>query len=186
MKTICIGMVGVALCSLLFVGCAMALEEPCQTPENYVATGKTPKVPDRNVGEPKEGEEAAVEQGQPQALVAVDGPETRVGKPGIEVKTVRLTAGGSLLDFRYRVTDPEKASFLLKAKEKPCLIHIPTGARFSIPEMAKIGAMRTSTKNLATGKDYFMMFANEGRLVKKGERVTVIIGDFRAENVAVE
>lgn len=36
---------------------------------------------------------------------------------GIKVKSLRLSAGGNLLDLRYRVTDPEKASVLFKDKK---------------------------------------------------------------------
>jgi hypothetical protein len=106
---------------------------------------------------------------------------------GIQVKSLRLTAGNSMLDFRYRITDKEKASALFRAKEnKPYLVDLATGARLTIPELAKIGTMRTSTKNLALDKVNFMMFANPGMLLKRGSRAIVVIGDFRSDNLTVE
>ncbi|HMK49551.1 MAG TPA: hypothetical protein VK435_05825, partial [Thermodesulfovibrionales bacterium] len=107
-------------------------------------------------------------------------------KWGIKVKSLRLSASGNLLDLRYQVTNTEKASALFSEKDvKPCLIDQATGAVLSIPDMAKIGALRSSPKNLLAGKTYFMMFANPG-LVKQGSKTTVVIGDFKAENLTVE
>ena len=106
---------------------------------------------------------------------------------GIRVKNVRFSAGGNLIDVRYKVTDAEKASVLLGKKEnKPYLINETTGAVLSIPDVDKIGALRSSTKNLIAGKEYFIMFANPVMLVKKGDKVAIVIGDFKAEHLNVQ
>ena len=36
------------------------------------------------------------------------------------------------------------------------------------------------------GKSYWMAFSNKGRLVKRGDRVTVVIGPFRADGLVVD
>jgi hypothetical protein len=36
------------------------------------------------------------------------------------------------------------------------------------------------------GKSYWMAFSNKGRLVKRGDRVNVVIGPFRAEGLVVD
>jgi hypothetical protein len=108
-------------------------------------------------------------------------------KWGIQPKTLSLTAGGNMLDFRYQVIDPEKASSLFKTKEgTPILVDQATGAILRIPSMAKMGSLRTSMKNPVEKKTYFMLFANPGGLVKKGGKVTLLIGDLKAENLMVE
>ena len=105
---------------------------------------------------------------------------------GIRVKSLRLSAGGNLVDLRYQVTNVEKASGLLNNKDvKPYIIDRTTGAVLSIPDVAKVGALRSSPKDLLVGKIYFMMFANPG-LVKRESKATVVIGDFKAENLTVE
>ena len=53
------------------------------------------------------------------------------------------------------------------------------------PELEKIGKLRQSSTAIA-GKSYWMAFSNKGRLVKRGDRVTVVIGQFRAEGLVVE
>jgi hypothetical protein len=108
-------------------------------------------------------------------------------KWGISVKSVGFAAGGNLVDLRYRVSDSEKASTLLRDKEtKAYLVNEKTGAALSIPDVDKIGALRSSAKNLIAGKVYFMMFANPVSLVKKGDEVTVVIGGFKAEHLVVQ
>lgn len=104
---------------------------------------------------------------------------------GIQIEGIRRTAGGYMLDFRYRVVDAGKAAPLFDRKTKPYLLDQATGARFLVPSPPKTGPLRTSNPPLE-GRIYWMFFANPGRYVKPGDRVTVIIGDFRAENLTVE
>ena len=105
---------------------------------------------------------------------------------GIRAESVRLSANGFMVDFRYRVIDSGKASALLKEKKsKPRLVDKASGAELSIPELEKVGAMRTSFKNMVRNKVYFMMFANSKGLVKRGSKVAVIIGDFKADDLIV-
>jgi len=105
---------------------------------------------------------------------------------GIQIKSLRLSAAGNLIDLRYKVTDPEKATtFFEEKRNQPYLIDLATGVRLSIPE-TKIGALRTSPKNMVADKVNFMMFANPGAFLKRGSKVTVVIGVFKAENLIVE
>jgi hypothetical protein len=106
-------------------------------------------------------------------------------KWGVEIERVRLTAGGYMLDFRYRVLDPEKAMPLFDRNFKPYLVDEATGAMFVVPESPKVGAMRT-TRKPKPDRNYFIIFANPGKFIKPGNKVTVVIGDFRAENLIVQ
>jgi hypothetical protein len=36
------------------------------------------------------------------------------------------------------------------------------------------------------GKSYWMAFSNSGRLVRRGDRVNIVIGQFHADNLVVE
>ncbi len=105
---------------------------------------------------------------------------------GIRVVSLRQTANGHLLDFRYRVVDPEKAALLLRREHKPVLIDEATGKKFPVPQMPKIGALRQSSLAPEAGKVYFILFKNPFGLLKSGSKVTVVIGDFKAENLVVD
>jgi len=104
---------------------------------------------------------------------------------GVEVLFVRRTAGGYMLEFRYKVLDPDKAKPLFERRTKPVLTHARTGARMIVPTPAKTGALRNSNLPLAD-HTYWMFFANPGRLVQAGEQVNIEIGDFLASNIVVQ
>jgi hypothetical protein len=105
---------------------------------------------------------------------------------GIEVSSLRMSGNGHLIDFRYKVLDPAKAATLADPRYKPILIDQSTGIKMSVPNTPKMGPLRTSSKNLQVGRIYYMLFANKGLLVKAGSKVTVLIGDFKAENLTVQ
>lgn len=104
---------------------------------------------------------------------------------GIEIVALRESAAGYMLDFRYKVLDPAKAAPLFERKIKPYLIDEATGAKFQVPVPPKTGALRTTYPPKA-GRTYFMFFANPGKYIKPGSRVTVVVGDFRADGLIVQ
>ena len=106
-------------------------------------------------------------------------------KWGIELVAMRCTAYGHMLDFRYRVLDAEKAAPLFVRKTKPYLIHQGSGKALAVPNTAKLSSLRNS--NIPQqGRTYWMFFGNSHGVVKKGDKVTVAIGDFRATDIEVE
>lgn len=104
---------------------------------------------------------------------------------GVEVIFVRQTAAGNMLEFRYKVLNPEKAKPLFERRTKPVLTHAETGAKLIVPTPAKTGALRNSNPPIA-GRIYWMFFANTGRLVKPGEHVSIEIGKFRVDGLVVQ
>ncbi len=105
---------------------------------------------------------------------------------GIEIASLRLSAHGRMLDFRYKVLDPAKAAALAARENRPHLIDQATGAILRVPSSPKIGPLRQTAAQLAAGKIYFVIFANTRGIVKSGSKVTVVIGAFRAENLTVQ
>ena len=104
---------------------------------------------------------------------------------GVEVASIRLTAHNHMIDYRYKVLDAEKAADLFKRQIKPQLIHQETGYALAVPDTAKVGPLRNSNTP-KDGKIYWMFFGNAGDLVKAGDKVTVVIGDYRVEDLVVE
>ena len=104
---------------------------------------------------------------------------------GIELVALRSSEAGHMVDFRYRVLDAEKAAPLFKRQIKPYLIHQSTGKALGVPNTAKIGSLRNSNTP-QNGRTYWMFFGNHHRLVQKGDKVTVAIGEFRATDIKVE
>ena len=70
-------------------------------------------------------------------------------------------------------------------KATPYLWGQRSRAMLQIPVMDKVGPLRQAGIPVA-GKEYWMTFSNKGDLVKKGDRVNVVIGAFHADGLAVE
>jgi len=105
---------------------------------------------------------------------------------GIELVAMRTTAAGHMVDFRFRVVDAKKAAPLLKQQTKRYLVHQESGKVLSVPNTSKVGLLSNSTTNPQNGRTYWMFFGNHHKLVLKGDKVTVAIGDFRAIDLEVE
>ena len=121
----------------------------------------------------------------PQAVRAASRPEILEEKWGIEIVWVKSSAAGYCLDFRYRVLDPVKARPILARSAKRYLVDQNTGAKMLIPTSPKVGAMRQTTRKPVAGRVYFIIFSNPRKIVKVGDKVTVVIGDCHAENIVV-
>jgi hypothetical protein len=104
---------------------------------------------------------------------------------GIRIDTLRLTAGGYMLDFRYYVLDARKADPLFVRKVKPVLKDEASGLEVAVPVPPKTGALRSSNDPKA-GREYFMFFANPARFIKAGNTVTVTIGAFSVGGIRVQ
>jgi hypothetical protein len=104
---------------------------------------------------------------------------------GIDSLSVKWTESGEVVRFSYRVLDPEKAQTLNDKKSEPSLIDPEAGVKLVVPSLEKVGKLRQSSTPEA-GKSYWMAFSNKGRLVKRGDRVDVVIGPFRAQGLVVD
>jgi len=67
----------------------------------------------------------------------------------------------------------------------PSLIDPRAGVSLVVPTMEKVGQLRQSSPP-QPGRSYWMAFSNKGRLVKRGDRVDVLIGQFHASNLVVD
>ncbi len=113
-------------------------------------------------------------------------PEARVFL-GVEVEAVRLSAAGYMLDVRYRVVDVEKARPLFDRKLRPLLLEEGTGAQFAVPNVPKLGQLRTtSARNVKANRSYSILFANPGRYVERGTKLSLVVGEARIDGLTVE
>ena len=117
--------------------------------------------------------------------VPVLSPEEIEKKWGVRALNIRQTADGYMLDFRYRIIDAEKAAPLFSPRIKPYLVDQASGAVMAVPNVPKVGSMR-STRKPIKDRNYAILFANPAKYIKPGNKVTVAIGDLRIENLVVE
>jgi hypothetical protein len=105
---------------------------------------------------------------------------------GIDSLNVKWTESGEMVRFSWRVLDPQKAAPLNDKKREPSLEDPQAGVSLVVPQMEKVGQLRQASQNIEAGKSYWMAFSNVGRRVKRGDRVNVVIGNFRAQGLLVE
>jgi hypothetical protein len=142
-----------------------------------------------SLGAPHASAEAGVDSGSPSAVCIGSGAGSAVEireRWGVEIVGVHLTAAGHLVDFRYRVLDPDKARPLLDRQNRAELLDQGSGAVLFVPHAAKIGTLRQNTANPRVGRVAYALFSNPQRRVQPGRQVTIRIGDFKIENLTVQ
>lgn len=105
---------------------------------------------------------------------------------GVEITSIRVSAAGHMIDFRYRILDAERSAPLFERQTKPYLIDQASGKVLEVLRTAKLGPLRPSNVAPAEGRIYTMIFGNTAGLISAGSKVTVVIGDFRVEDLVVE
>jgi hypothetical protein len=104
---------------------------------------------------------------------------------GVDSLSVKAVESGEIIRFTYRVVDADKAKALNDKKSEPFLIDPKAQVKLVVPSLEKVGQLRQSSTPQA-GRSYWMAFSNKGRLVKRGDRVNVVSGQFRAEGLVVD
>ena len=104
---------------------------------------------------------------------------------GVDALSVKLAESGEVVRFSWRVLDPERAKTLNDKAAEPKLEDPQAGVSLVVPNMENIGKLRQDSAPEA-GKSYWMVFSNKGRRVKRGDRVNVVIGQFRADGLAID
>jgi hypothetical protein len=104
---------------------------------------------------------------------------------GVDIVGVRLVSSGHMLEFRYRVLDSTKAMDVNDKRATPYLIDEKSGVRLNVPVMEKIGQLR-QTSLPKDDQTYWMIFANEGKIVRHGDKVDLSIGKFHCDGLIVD
>ena len=141
------------------------------------AQADAPQPPKSNAAQP-----AAIPRAIPRST---RGEMWYAARYGVDQMRVRYTASGASVEFRYRVVDPDKAAMLTDKHATPYMIDEQTGIKLEVPVMEQIGALR-QTAPPEQGREYWMLFANRGKVVKPGQRVDVSMGAFHVRGLTVE
>jgi hypothetical protein len=107
---------------------------------------------------------------------------------GISVEGLRLSAAGSMLDFRYRVVDAKKAAPILDGRVQPVLIDDARSAKLAVPNTPVLGRIRQTARNgkIYTDRSYFIIFGNPGKAVHSGDKVTLLMGQVKIADITVQ
>ncbi len=179
---------------LLAAGFSLLSAQPAQSSGTPQATGGAaaqpagrtstpPAAPAKPVAQP--GQPVPVWRGSQVNHLSHRAERYYEGVWGVGELRVKTAESGQLIRFDYRVVDPVKAAALNDKKAEPKLFDSQAGVSLVVPQMEKIGKLRQSSTAKA-GMNYWMAFSNPTLAVKRGHRVDVVIGSFRANNLVVE
>jgi hypothetical protein len=104
---------------------------------------------------------------------------------GVDSLGTKWTESGEVIRFSYRVIDPIKARALNDKQAEPALNSPRAGVSLVVPKMENIGQLR-QTGVPEAGKSYWIAFSNKGRLIRRGDRVNVVVGAFHADGLVVD
>lgn len=104
-----------------------------------------------------------------------------IGRSGVKIEHVALTAEGGLLDLRFKVVDPDKAAAVHDAAYPPAIVDESTGL---VVNQLFMGHAHGGGYD--AGLTYYLVFENPGNLVQRGSRVAVLLGDAQVEHVVVQ
>jgi hypothetical protein len=104
---------------------------------------------------------------------------------GVDSFSVKSVESGQIIRFSYRVLDVAKAKALNDEKAQASLIDGRAGVQLVVPSLENIGQLRQTAAPEA-GKNYWMAFSNKGSKVKPGDRVSVVIGSFKVDNLIIQ
>lgn len=107
-------------------------------------------------------------------------PAGLVDRSGIRVLTVAITGGGGLIDLRYQVVDPDKATTVHDAKTPPVIVDEATG--LVVNQLLMGHAQKGPFK---AGLTYYLIFENPGNLIDRGSTVSVLLGNAQLEHIVV-
>ncbi|MCU7722967.1 hypothetical protein ODJ79_04500 [Actinoplanes sp. KI2] len=99
---------------------------------------------------------------------------------GVTITRVAVTAGGGLVDLRFRVVDPDRAHALHDPATPPAVVDEASGL-----VVHDLLMNHEHTGDFRAGATYYLVFTNPGNWVRRGARVTVLLGNAQVEHVAV-
>jgi hypothetical protein len=103
-----------------------------------------------------------------------------VERSGVRVVRVAATGGGGLLDLRYQVVDPGAAAGVHDPATPPALVDERTGL---VIHRLLMGHEHRGV--MKAGVTYYLVFTNPGNIVRRGDRVSVVLGGARLGHVLV-
>jgi hypothetical protein len=98
---------------------------------------------------------------------------------GVRITLLGVTAQGGMIEFRYQVVDPDKASLLLHDESmRPVLVAEDSGQT-----LAMVSRPHNHKADLKVGGSYFFLMANTRNAIRDGTPVTIVVDDVRLEHV---
>ena len=101
-------------------------------------------------------------------------------RSGVRITRVAVTGGGGLLDLRFQVLDPNRANSLHDAATPTARIDEDSGL-----VVRDVLMNHAHTGKYTSGETYYLVFENPGNWIRRGTKVTVLLGSAQVGQVVV-
>jgi hypothetical protein len=101
-------------------------------------------------------------------------------KWGIHISHIAVVADGGLIDFRFVVLDPDKATPVMEVDTRPHLYVEATGQEVS--SLYHI----MHNHDIPAGESHYLIFNNSNGAIQSGTAVSVVLGDMRLEHIIAQ
>ncbi|MEZ4866171.1 MAG: hypothetical protein R3C14_32945 [Caldilineaceae bacterium] len=117
-----------------------------------------------------------------QPTTTVVSAETLAERFGLQITLIGVTAGGGIVDLRYKILDKDKAEFMVGDPDNPpILIAEESGVTLTAPNQA----MKHHSE-LVEGRTQYRFYPNTNNAVRPGSPVSVVIGSIRLESIIAQ
>ena len=100
---------------------------------------------------------------------------------GLQILHIAVTAAGGMIEFRFKILDPEKArQFFKDPHQTPTLVADDSGATLNAPHHM---AGNVRLQKDAVG---FILYPNVRNAIKAGRSVSAVFGDVRVEPIKAQ
>jgi hypothetical protein len=100
---------------------------------------------------------------------------------GVRLTQLAVSADGGLVDVRFLVLDPTKASDLTRTPSSvPRLVVESTG------EVIQSAALMGAKHDLRAGRTSFLLYRNTGGAIRRGTLVSIVFADLKVEHVVAQ
>ncbi|MEU4191723.1 hypothetical protein AB0E69_07495 [Kribbella sp. NPDC026611] len=101
-------------------------------------------------------------------------------RSGVRITQVAVTGGGGLIDLRFQVLDPNRANSLHDATTPPAVVDEDSGL-----VVRDLLMSHAHTGKYTAGETYYLVFENPGNWIRRGSKVSVLLGGSEVEHVVV-
>jgi hypothetical protein len=96
---------------------------------------------------------------------------------GVRFTQIGVTADGGLIDVRYQVLDPDKATVLTRDED-----HLPVLVDEGSGKVINSAALMPN-HNVQAGRTYFVLYRNTDGAIAPGNQVSIVLGGQRLEHL---
>jgi hypothetical protein len=110
----------------------------------------------------------------------VVGADALGDRSGVRITRVAVSGDGGLVDLRFKVVDPDRADALHDQRTPPAVVDEQSGLVVHDLLMS-----HSHSGPFKAGVTYYLVFENPGNWVRRGSKVTVLLGNAQVEHVTV-